>query len=257
MQFFNASGQEIHDRDEWMRLAPPTAAYHVAGGRSAVEMCRAWMEGDAVDRVTTLLSRHTRYNSVTLERGIVERLTQFDDNPRGPRHHDLLAIASSRAGRVVLGVEGKADETFGDRLDRHVAKALKRSPSSGAPKRVDQLTRAFFGATLGADASLGAIPYQLLPALVGTLVDARGQDAVEAVVLVHEFRTDRTSDHLQARNAAALDAFLARMHPAAARSGDESAWITEPVTVRGGGRWLPRELPVRFAKLRTDSKSSA
>jgi hypothetical protein len=236
MQFFNATGQEIHDRDEWMRLAPPTASYHVAEGRSAVEMCHAWIEGDAVDRVTNLLDRHARYDGITLERAIVEKLTQFDDNPRGPRHHDLLVIASSRAGRVVLGVEGKADETFGDPLDGHVAKALKRSPSSGAPKRVDRLTQAFFGATLGAAASLGAIPYQLLSALAGTLVDAREQDAVEAVVLVHEFRTGRTSDYLQARNAAALDASLARIHPAATRSGDESAWITEPVTVRGGGR---------------------
>jgi hypothetical protein len=257
MQFFNATGQEIHDRDEWTRLAPPTAPYHVAEGRSAVEMGRAWIEGDAVARVTNLLGRLARYDGVALERGIVEKLTQFDDNSRGPRHHDLLVIVSSRAGRVVVGVEGKADETFGDRLDRHVAKALKRSPSSGAPKRVDQLTTTFFGATLDTDASLGAIPYQLLSALAGTLVDVREQNAAEAVVLVHEFRTGKTSDHLQARNAAALDAFLARIHPTATRSGDESAWITEPVAVRGDGRWLPSELPVSFAKLRTDSKRSA
>jgi hypothetical protein len=59
MQCFNDAGQEVHDCDGWMRLAPPAAANHIAEGRSAVEMCRAWIEGDAVDRVTAMLSRGT------------------------------------------------------------------------------------------------------------------------------------------------------------------------------------------------------
>ncbi|MFN2469446.1 MAG: hypothetical protein ABR583_00310 [Gaiellaceae bacterium] len=80
MQFFNASGK-IHDCNEWLRLAPPAAAHHIAAGRSAVEMCRAWMEGDAVNRVTALLSRDAGYGDVTLERGMVEKPTRFDDKP--------------------------------------------------------------------------------------------------------------------------------------------------------------------------------
>lgn len=153
MRFFNDAGEEIHDGKDWMRLAPPTAARHVAEGRSAVEMCRAWIEGDAVDRVTALLGRDAGYVNVALRRGIVEKLTQFDDNSRGPRHHDLLAIGSTPAGPIVIGVEGKADETFGAKLDRHVADALRGSPSSGTPIRVDRLTDAFFGATLSTDPS--------------------------------------------------------------------------------------------------------
>lgn len=254
MQFFNDAGQEIHDCDDWMRLAPPAAAYHVAEGRSAVEMCRAWIENYAVDRVTALLSREAGYGSVALERGIVEKLTQFDDNPRGPRHHDLLVTGSTPPGRIVIGIEGKADETFGAPLDRHVADALKRSPASGTPSRVDNLTSTFFGTTLSADPSLATVRYQLLSALAGTLVDAREHDAVEAVLLVHEFRTNRTADRLHAKNAATLDAFLARLHPAAVRSGDATASITDPITVRGDGRRLPDELPVRVAKLLTDSR---
>ena len=34
-------------------------------------------------------------------------------------------------------------------------------------------------------------------------------------------------------------------------------WITEPVTVRGDDRWLPRELPVQVAKLVTDTRAEA
>lgn len=85
----------------------------------------------------------------------------------------------------------------------------------------------------------------------------RERDAVEAILLVHEFRTHRTADRLQADNAAALDAFLARLHPSAVRSGGTAAWITDPVRVRGDGRWMPAELPVRVAKLITDSKPSS
>jgi len=144
-----------------MRLAPPTAEIHIAEGRSAVEMCRAWMQNDAVDRVTALLSRDAGYGDVALERGVVEKPTQFDDNPRGPRHHDLLVTATGATGRIVIGVEGKADEPFGDPLEDHIRKALQGSPASGTPKRVDGLTTAFFGATLATDPSLGTLRYQL------------------------------------------------------------------------------------------------
>lgn len=66
----------------------------------------------------------------------------------------------------------------------------------------------------------------------------------------------RTDDRLRARDAAALDAFLARLQRAAVRHGDETAWITDPVTVRGDGRGRPDELLVRVGKLLTDSRRS-
>jgi len=256
MQFFNAAGKKIDSLDDWLRLAPPAGAGQVAEGRSFVEPGRAWVEGDAVDRVTGLLEDHAGHGGVVIETGIVEKLTQFDDNPRGPRHHDLLATASFPAGMLVVGVEGKADETFGDPLDRHVRRAVDASPASGTPKRVDRLATTFFGSTLADDASLGGLHYQLLSALAGTLVDAREQGAVEAILLIHEFRTARTDDRLHTENAAALDAFLAHLHPTGERSGDETAWITDAVAVRGDGRWLPDEMPVRVAKLLTDSRAA-
>jgi hypothetical protein len=253
MKFFNHAGQEIRTSDDWMRLAGPVSADHIADGRSAVEMRRAWMDGDAVQRVTELLAGPGGHPGVALERGIVEKLTPFDDNPRGPRHHDLLVIASAPTGPIVIGVEGKADETFGAALGHHVARARKGSSASGTPQRVDQLTSAFLGTTLAEDPSLATIPYQLLSALAGTMVDARKQDAVEAVVLVHEFRTTKTADRRHAANAAALDAFVARMHPTAARTGDETAWITDPFTVT----WHSDTRPVRLAKLVTDARAPA
>lgn len=193
-------------------------------------------------------SANPSVSDVDLGCGIVEKLTQFDDNSRGPRH-DLLAIGSTPAGPIVIGVEGKADETFGAKLDRHVADALRGSPSSGTPSRVDRLTAAFFGATRSTDPSLGTLRYQLLSGLAGTLADARERDAPEAILLVHEFRTPRTADRLQADNAAALDAFLARLHPSAVRSGSRAAWITDPVRMRGDRRWMPAELPVESQRL--------
>ncbi|MFN2469445.1 MAG: hypothetical protein ABR583_00305 [Gaiellaceae bacterium] len=158
---------------------------------------------------------------------------------------------------IVIGVEGKADEPFGDRLEDHVRNALRTTPASGTPQRVDQLTIAFFGSTLATDRSLGAIRYQLLSALAGTLVDARELEATEAILPIHEFRTDKTDDHLQDANAADLDAFLGRLHPGADRSSHETAWISDAVIVRGDGTWLPAERPVRVGKLHTDVRTPA
>lgn len=255
MRFVNAVGRQIQTCADWMRLAGPTSPDHVVEGRSAVEMCRSWLDGDAVARVTGLLAECAGYSDVVLHQGIVEKVTQFDGNSRGPRHHDLLLSASTTAGEIVTGVEGKADEAFADPLERHVARAIDGSSATGTPKRVDRLTTAFFGTTLGADPSLGCIHYQLLSALAGTLADARNQNAVEAVLLIHEFRTARTSDSLQGENAAALDDFLARLHPSARRAGDEAAWITDSFIVRGDGRWQPSELPARVAKVVTDRRA--
>ena len=251
MEFFNTRGRPLRSVVDWQCLAPPAAKHHWAAGRSALELARDWMEGDAAERTTALLGSRPELAGVVLRDGIAEKLTRFDDIRGGPRHHDLLVHATAPSGEVVIGVEGKADESFDLTLRDYVANALRRRPeTTRAPERLDRLTTTFFGATLDDEPELGDLRYQLLAALAGTLADAKLDNARHAVLLVHEFVTERTSDRLHAQNGAALDAFVARLGAEVA-AGDDSAWITGPVVVRGDGRWLPAELPVFVAKLVT------
>src|SRR4051794_28755741 len=250
MEFFNTRGRRLRTVLDWQCLAPPAAKHHWAVGRSALELARDWLEGDAVARVTALLESSPEFAGVTLRDGIAEKLTRFDDIRGGPRHHDLLVHASTPGGDVIVGVEGKADESFDLTLRDYVANALRRRPdTTRAPERLDRLTTAFFGTTLDDEPRLGTLRYQLLSALAGTLADAKLEGARHAVLLVHEFVTDRTRDDLHDANGAALRAFVERLGAGPADDGD--AWITGPVVVRGDGQWLPAELPVFVAKLVT------
>ena len=128
-----------------------------------------------------------------------ERKTYFDAVPGGPRNHDLLVVAHTQAEKVVVAVEGKADEPFDLPVSAWLAQREKQSAASGARARLDGLSQSFFGSTLDSDPALGEIRYQLLSMLAGALADAKDASAERAVVLIHEFVTDETQDHKQHR----------------------------------------------------------
>lgn len=252
MDFFNDTGQPIGNLSEWARLAPPAAPHHWVEGRSAYEVARAWIDGNASERVITLLALRPELSGVELSRATVEKCTRFDDIHGGPRHHDLLLTGLTDAGPLVVGVEGKADETFDLPLEEFVKSAQARTARTRAPVRLDRLTLAFFGKTWDEDAAVARLRYQLISALAGTLADAKAESAAQAVLMVHEFVTDQTDDALHARNAADLDAFVDRLIGAEApRVGDTSAWLAGPTAVTGDGTWLPTETQVFVGKLVT------
>jgi hypothetical protein len=256
MHFVSNDGRPLETLAEWRDHAGPVSPRHWAEGRSARELAIAWLEGDAADRVTALLDGVPALHGVVLERGIAEKETRFDDIPGGSRHHGLLGVGSSPAGPVVVGVEGKADEPFDERLDAWVAGAGARSEDTRAPERLDRLTTAFFGSTLEADPLLATLRYQLLAALAGTLADAREQAARQAVLLVHEFETDWTDDELHRRNRGDLEAFVGRLMPGAELVGDEVFWIAGPRAFIGDGTWFPADVEVYVAKLVTSTRGA-
>jgi hypothetical protein len=228
MEFVSNDGRPLETVADWRDRSGPVSAKAWAEGRSARELAQAWLEGDAARRVTALLTTTPDLSGLVLDRGIAEKVTQFDDIRDSPRHHDLLVVGRAPAGAVVVGVEGKADEPFDERLDAWLARARARSEATRAPERLDRLTRGFFGATLEDDPLLATLRYELLAALAGTLADAREQAARHAVLLVHEFETAWTDDRLHERNGEDLEAFVGRLMPGAERSGDERAWIAGP-----------------------------
>ena len=258
MRIINREGLAITSVAEWEKLGKPASETHWKEGRSAFELARAWSEGDAAQRVAELLSLRPELAGLQLLDAVAEKKTQFDDNPRGPRNHDLLVHASTDGGPLVIGVEGKADEPFDLPLAEWRQKALERSPSSGAPARLDNLTRHFFNAILDTDDAqppLAGLGYQLLSALAGTLADAQSDSAHQAVLLIHEFVTDDTEDLKHRVNAEVLEAFLIRLglEPSeVARSSD--GWISDFVDVRGDGTWMPEASRVAVAKLVTNRR---
>lgn len=256
----NRAGDSITSLAAWEKFGGPAADRHWVEGRSAYELALDWIEGDAPARLINLLGLRTALAGARLDVAIAEKKTSFDALPRGPRNHDLLVRAENAEGRIVVGVEGKADESFDEPLWRWREKALARSAKSAAPDRLDRLTTAFFGSTIDEDVDqppLGSMGYQLLSALAGTLADAQTDSAESAVLLLHEFKTSKTDDEKHARNGRMLDDFIFRLARGPVdRSGSDDEWITPAIAVAGDGTILPASTPVFIAKMVTDRRSS-
>ena len=244
----------ITTHDEWQKHGGPASKDHWVRGRSAWELACDWIERDGADRVVELLTLRPELAGLALTEGVAEKQTHFDEQGRGPRNHDLLVRATANVGHVTIGIEGKADESFDDPVWLWQDKRLKASPDSGAPSRIDRLTRQWFGTTLRTDRDhppLACIGYQLFSALAGTLADAKTYGSAIAVLLIQEFDTDRTESPKHDVNARVLDDFIRRLGGSdLERSGTDTAWITAPMHIRGDGVWTPTKLPVCVAKLK-------
>ena len=143
---------QVHEVDHWFREAPPAkGAKHWKPGRSAMEAALAWCGGSeaCVPRdLQRLLESHEATRSIRISTAMVERQTKLDDWGRG-RQHDLLAFGTVNDKRVVVGIECKADESFGDLIGRCLEKddaANARRTADGVeqvskrPQRIKQLS---------------------------------------------------------------------------------------------------------------------
>jgi hypothetical protein len=252
VRFLSNDRVPFDDLDGWQLHAPPARRSHWADGRSAMELAKAWVDGNAETHLAGLLARVPGFDGFSATTRIVEKKIFFDDVRRGPRNHDLFVVGSASAGTAAIGIEAKADEPFGETLETYVRRARHRSTATRAPERADLLTKTLIGRRLSADASLGELRYQLFSALAGTLVESRADGGSDlAVLLVHEFRTYRTTSQRLARNAADLEAFIHVVAPDARRIVDGPNWLVGPFTVKGGHPLWPAEQETFIAKLVT------
>ena len=82
-------------------------------GRGAKELAREWLKEKS--RQQDLISSDRWFGSVTLESAEPECNVPFDEFS-GPRQCDLVIQASNDRGRIIVHIEGKADEAFGSLL---------------------------------------------------------------------------------------------------------------------------------------------
>ena len=163
-----------------------------------------------------------------------------------------LAAMATAAGRVIVTVEAKTDETFGPVVGRYLAADRKRKQveptfHSNVGKRVDALLAALFGPALQAHNC--ELRYQLVHATAASLIEARRRDATLAIMVVHEFvQPAAVNPRRLERNAKDLEQFVHVLWPAG------SAWkpgqLTGPISVRGGGL-VPSDVPLLIGKVTT------
>lgn len=101
------------------------------------------------------------------------------DNQKAPSQNDLFVLGKADRDLVVIMVEGKVEEPFGE-----LVKDWLEQASDGKRKRL-----AFLRETLQLEDSvnLDSIRYQLLHRTASALLEAMNLNAKRAIMLVHSF----------------------------------------------------------------------
>jgi len=199
---------------EWENYAGPKSSFHWKDGRSAKESARAWLEGKGTrlpKEVQSALEGHQAFGVVQHWYAEPEVKLRFDSFAGEPRNSDLVVHARDSQGPYLITVEAKADEPYGETIAKTMVAAEKRykkSHRSNGVTRIKQLAVALFGTPDICDPPLKDIRYQLLTACAGTLCEAERYGYTRALMLIHEFVTENTSDDKHFSNAADLNSFV-------------------------------------------------
>ena len=148
------------------------------------------------------MESHPVTAGVALTEGWPEHVTALPQRGEG-RNHDLLLVGYRDGCAVVVSVEAKVDEPFGERIGDYWNRARKSKKPTRAPERIEALVSMVFGSGACPDAEpWSLLRYQLLTAVAGTAIEAAQRQADTAVLVIHEFLTHnaeagRVSDNAQ------------------------------------------------------------
>jgi len=243
------AGHEIRSVDDWFRWAPPKrGAFHWKDYRSAKELARSWFRtGTAlppVELVSLLIP--TFGSELVFEEAMPECSVDLDDFEGEGRNCDLVVVCQAGVQRIVLSVEAKADEPFGNStVGDYYDQTL--DSDSRVPKRIEQLSNALFGRE--PDEVIRRLRYQLVHAAAASLIEADARDAECGVLLVHEFISVGLSNLKLEQNAKDWAAFVKAL-PQLAEATVQTNQICGPQWVPGGGR-VPATIPLYLGKLVT------
>ncbi len=196
VQIKNQDNIQIHSWLEWSR---PKREYQWKSGRSAMELARHWFTSATPripDELAKIFDQSAVFKNLCITEGWPEYETKIPPNDEEGRNHDLLLLGQVDAGdRVLISIEAKVDESYGDNTIGQYYRMKLREKGEGSstrvPFRIETLLPHIFKAhALPEKPPWKNIRYQLLTALSGTLIEASNRSCPKAIFLIHEFLTD-------------------------------------------------------------------
>ncbi|MBQ9784229.1 MAG: hypothetical protein IJW29_01890 [Clostridia bacterium] len=192
----------IADLDSWFKIAPPMGgAKQWKDGRSAKELAR-YMTANypcVPKEIENTLSFFVGKNAVF--DWAAEYVTEFLPFGLGRgegRNHDAFMFNSD----IVVGIEGKADESLGSQL---IGDALENA-SDNKKQRINGMIQMLFG---DVPENHKSIRYQLVTASVATLLEATKKNVKKAILMVIVFKKGGCySEEKIAANNADIQRFL-------------------------------------------------
>lgn len=216
---FTPTGAPVAD---WRAWGAPRKPGRWRPGRSANELARAWFTSPAPvmpAEVAALLESHPATRGLTLEKGFAQYTADLPGGAGENRQFDLLLHGRGPAGPMVIGVEARADETFGARLQKKLRATAESEPDPTVEPRARTLISLLFGVP-DADPSTdpwARLRWRLLTGAAAVAHQAAREGATHALFLVHEFKTPIVDEVTDAESAADLDVFAGLLIPGTAR----------------------------------------
>jgi hypothetical protein len=243
------NGHDIGSVDEWFKWAPPKGgASQWKDQRSAKELAQSWLRTGKPEPPAELTSLLGRFfgSGIGFEEAFPECGVRLDEFGGESRNCDLVVVCQNGAQRIVISIEAKADEHFGEQYVGAYYDS-KLGSSSNVPKRIEQLSRALFGRA--PDKQIRRLRYQLVHAAAAALIAAEQHHAGSAIFLVHSFLSDGLSRQKLNQNKYDCARFI-RAFPGLAGAEIRADRILGPVFVPGGGFVKP-SISLYFGKIAT------
>jgi hypothetical protein len=179
--FFGPDGSALSEPED-VRPFLGKPGLHWKERFSAFETAHSWFAvQDLPPAIRAILQSDPAYANAQLLKACFEVQTQLDDTGRGPSQTDVLAFVQAQIGMVVLGIEGKVNEPFGQ---------LVSEWNDYSPGKLRRLAGLIELLSLKASKSIGQLRYQLLHRTVATVLEAEKAGAAQAIMLVQSFSPD-------------------------------------------------------------------
>ncbi|MGI8384158.1 DUF6946 family protein [Robertmurraya sp. P23] len=244
---------QINSLEEWKEKCPPEKPkIQWVEGRSAHSLASYWLggKGEVPNELDTLLNSHPDLGGTRLIYGSPEYESRFDSYGKG-RQHDFLSIGSCNNEKILLSVEAKVDESFGNEtIESYYIKAKIKQLNGENTKvtnRIEELLLGVFKKPLSN--SISTLRYQLIHAIAGTLAESKKQEATKAIFIIQAFTTDKACVEKVIENNKELDKLIKAL------SGGRNSEIANgellgPFNVPGNS-YIPSEIPLYIGKIVT------
>ncbi|MCA6422672.1 MAG: hypothetical protein IM568_07635 [Flavobacterium sp.] len=227
---------------EWFyKCTPKGKEKQWKDGRSAKETAKHWVHTIPKPFLDILKDKHLRYEFCS-----PEYVTKFDAYKGEGRNHDLLILAKDKKSNpIIVSIESKADEPFGETIEKRIyaaEKAKNKNDNSKAKERIKELWFSLFGEEIDLKSTL---KYQLLTAVAGTIAEAKKRGATTAYFLIQTFIEQENNNHQN--NKKDLDNFI-KYFSKSVYTNIENNKILGPFSISKGTDLIPDNIELFIGK---------
>lgn len=181
---------KISTVDNWFEHCPPkNPQKQWVSKRSAKEMAKFWTDSEKQNDFRVFLNKDEK--DLVFTYAIPELSNKFDTY-KSPRKTDLCIFANSKNKKVLISIEGKADESFGGSyVEKEWVLSIKEKIQKKNSKKLDRIIELY--ERFGKDSNFIKLRYQLVCWLAGSIDEAVRNEIDTVFLIVQEFHSDRTS----------------------------------------------------------------